>query len=204
MAGFPHHQLEVYLHKLLKEGQRVAICEPVEESLARGPIRREVTRVVTPGTMIEEGKSEPTETSEDMEDARTADERPVRQPRHFVLKRFEAWLNEAGLAFVAIEDVRRTTPAVSAYVGVLDFIVMRGDQKLLVTVRPNLLAKHLKAIRELQNLFGPEYKPTRMWPSEGADGWKWNDYSVDLSATEPAADTERKPRRKRSRANAPQ
>ena len=43
MAGFPHHQLEVYLHKLLKEGQRVAICEPVEESLARGPIRREVT-----------------------------------------------------------------------------------------------------------------------------------------------------------------
>ncbi len=26
MAGFPHHQLEVYLHKLLKEGQRVAIC----------------------------------------------------------------------------------------------------------------------------------------------------------------------------------
>src|SRR5207244_9491331 len=43
MAGFPHHQLEVYLHKLLHEGQRVAICEPVEESLARGPIRREVT-----------------------------------------------------------------------------------------------------------------------------------------------------------------
>ena len=29
MAGFPHHQLENYLHKLLKEGQRVAICEPV-------------------------------------------------------------------------------------------------------------------------------------------------------------------------------
>ena len=64
MAGFPHHQLEVYLHKLLKEGQRVAICEPVEESLARGPIRREVTRVVTPGTMIEEGKSESAEESE--------------------------------------------------------------------------------------------------------------------------------------------
>src|SRR5437870_7587495 len=36
MAGFPHHQLEGYLHKLLKAGQRVAVCEPVEESLARG------------------------------------------------------------------------------------------------------------------------------------------------------------------------
>src|SRR3954464_9229460 len=61
MAGFPHHQLEVYLHKLLHEGQRVAICEPVEESLARGPIRREVTRVVTPGTMIEESRFESAE-----------------------------------------------------------------------------------------------------------------------------------------------
>jgi hypothetical protein len=48
MAGFPHHQLEAYLHKLLKQGQRVAICDQVEESLARGPIRREVQRVVVP------------------------------------------------------------------------------------------------------------------------------------------------------------
>ena len=48
MAGFPHHQLEAYLHKLLKAGLRVAICDQVEESLARGPIKREVQRVVTP------------------------------------------------------------------------------------------------------------------------------------------------------------
>ena len=52
MAGFPHHQLENYLHKLLKEGQRVAICDQVEESLARGPIRREVTRIETPDTPV--------------------------------------------------------------------------------------------------------------------------------------------------------
>ena len=43
MAGFPHHQLEAYLHKLLKEGVRVAICEPVMESGGKP-----VTRVVTP------------------------------------------------------------------------------------------------------------------------------------------------------------
>jgi hypothetical protein len=48
MAGFPHHQLEAYLHKLLMEGKRVAICDQVEESLARGPIRREVKRVESP------------------------------------------------------------------------------------------------------------------------------------------------------------
>ena len=186
MAGFPHHQLEVYLHKLLKEGQRVAICEPVEESLTRGPIRREVTRVLTPGTMIEDGNSESAETSENMEDGRTAQERPVRQPRHFVLKQFEAWLKESGLAFVAIEDVRRTTPAVAAYVGVLDFIVLRGDEKLLVNVRPRLQAKHLKAIRELQNLFGPDYKPMRMWPSEGPTGWNWHECLVDTSKSDPS------------------
>src|SRR5260370_39926884 len=68
MAGFPHHQLENYLHKLLQAGQRVAVCEPVDESLARGPIRREVTRVVTPGNIIEEsppadGSDQPSEAS---------------------------------------------------------------------------------------------------------------------------------------------
>ena len=49
MAGFPHHQLEAYLHKLLKAGLRVAVCDPVDETLARGPIKREVQRVVIPG-----------------------------------------------------------------------------------------------------------------------------------------------------------
>ena len=75
MAGFPHHQLEAYLHKLLKEGQRVAICEPVDESLARGPIRREVTRVVTPGRVVEENKSEAENGSRSMEDGPVAKER---------------------------------------------------------------------------------------------------------------------------------
>jgi hypothetical protein len=181
MAGFPHHQLETYLHKLLKEGQRVAVCEPVDESLVRGPIRREVTRVVTPGTPVEDGASNVTK-RQPMHDAPNAEGRAVRQPRHFVLKQFEAWLNEAGLAFVAAEDVRRTTPAVKPYVGVLDFIVLRGETKLLVAVRPHLQAKHLKAIGELQNIFGPEYKPMRIWPTEGPDGWIWQDHPVDVSA----------------------
>src|SRR5262245_55128485 len=84
MAGFPHHQLESYLHKLLKEGQRVAICEPVEESLARGPIRREVTRVVTPGTMVEGDESETT--GEETDDRSRPEGMEVRQPRYYVLK----------------------------------------------------------------------------------------------------------------------
>jgi hypothetical protein len=131
-------------------------------------------------------------------------DRPIRQPRHLVLKRCESWFNECGWAFVAIDDIRRTTPAVAPYVGVLDFIVLRGEEKQLVTVRPNLQAKHITAIRELHELYGPEYKPVRIWPAKGSDGWIWRDFPIDVSACEQAPGSERKPRPKRSRTQKPQ
>jgi DNA mismatch repair protein MutS len=60
MAGFPHHQLENYLHKLLQAGHRVAVCDQVEDpALAKGLVRREVTRVVTPGTVTEDNLLDP-------------------------------------------------------------------------------------------------------------------------------------------------
>ena len=183
MAGFPYHQLETYLHKLLKEGQRVAVCDPVDESLARGPIRREVTRVVTPCGEAEEDVSTDRVGPSPAEHVPVPEGRAVKQPRHFVLKQYEAWMNDGGLAFVAIDDVKRTTPAVAPYVGSLDFIVLRGDTKLLVTVRPFVQAKHLTAIGELQKLFGPEYRPVRVWPTAGPDGWNWQEFPVDASGT---------------------
>src|SRR5262245_59109851 len=55
MAGFPHHQLENYLKKLLHAGHRVAVCDQVEDAaLAKGLVKREVTRVVTAGTITED------------------------------------------------------------------------------------------------------------------------------------------------------
>jgi len=55
MAGFPHHQLETYLARLISAGFRVAVCEQVEDPReAKGLVRREITRVVTPGTLTEE------------------------------------------------------------------------------------------------------------------------------------------------------
>jgi DNA mismatch repair protein MutS len=60
MAGFPHHALDNHLHKLLHAGHRVAICDQVEDpALARGLVRREVTRVVTPGTVTEDELLDP-------------------------------------------------------------------------------------------------------------------------------------------------
>src|SRR5262249_21035745 len=60
MAGFPHHQLDNYLRKLLHAGHRVAVCDQVEDpAQAKGLVRREVTRVVTPGTLTEDGLLDP-------------------------------------------------------------------------------------------------------------------------------------------------
>ena len=53
MAGVPFHSAEPYIQKLLAVGRRVAICEQVEDpKLAKGVVKREVVRVVTPGTNI--------------------------------------------------------------------------------------------------------------------------------------------------------
>jgi DNA mismatch repair protein MutS len=53
LAGFPHHSLDTYLHKLVKAGYRVAICDQLEDpKLAKGVVKRGVTDMVTPGTTI--------------------------------------------------------------------------------------------------------------------------------------------------------
>ncbi|WWO99083.1 MAG: DNA mismatch repair protein MutS [Candidatus Dasytiphilus stammeri] len=56
MAGIPYHALENYLAKLVKLGESVAICEQVSDpALSKGPVERKVMRIVTPGTISEEG-----------------------------------------------------------------------------------------------------------------------------------------------------
>lgn len=55
MAGVPHHAAMSYIKKLIDKGYKVAICEQMEEQTKRrGLMRREVVRVITPGTLIEE------------------------------------------------------------------------------------------------------------------------------------------------------
>jgi DNA mismatch repair protein MutS len=64
MAGFPHHQLDGYLGKLIKQGFRVAVCEQVEDPRqAKGLVKREVTRVVTPGTLTDDALLDPRESN---------------------------------------------------------------------------------------------------------------------------------------------
>jgi len=63
MCGVPYHAVDGYLNKLVSKGYKVAICEQVEDpKMAKGIVKREVVRIVTPGTnlntsMLEEGKN---------------------------------------------------------------------------------------------------------------------------------------------------
>lgn len=53
LAGFPHHALDTYLHKLVKAGYRVAICDQLEDpKTAKGVVKRGVTDMITPGTTV--------------------------------------------------------------------------------------------------------------------------------------------------------
>ncbi len=55
MCGVPHHAIGRYLKTLVQKGYRAAICEQVEDpKQAKGLVRRQVTRVVTPGTLLED------------------------------------------------------------------------------------------------------------------------------------------------------
>src|SRR5215469_18236431 len=55
LAGFPHHALDTYLHKLVKAGYRVAICDQLEDpKVAKGIVKRGVTEMVTPGIATNE------------------------------------------------------------------------------------------------------------------------------------------------------
>ncbi len=54
MCGVPHHSAEAYTKRLIEKGYKVAICEQVEDAaLAKGLVKRDVVRVVTPGTVVE-------------------------------------------------------------------------------------------------------------------------------------------------------
>ncbi len=60
MCGIPHHSANLYITRLLKAGKKVAICEQTEDPKeAKGLVRREVVRVITPGTILDDNVLDP-------------------------------------------------------------------------------------------------------------------------------------------------
>ncbi|MBR2328103.1 MAG: DNA mismatch repair protein MutS [Clostridia bacterium] len=55
MCGVPHHSCDAYIARLIEKGYKVAICEQVEDpKLAKGLVKRDIVRIVTPGTVVDE------------------------------------------------------------------------------------------------------------------------------------------------------
>jgi DNA mismatch repair protein MutS len=64
MAGFPHHQLDSYLAKLINQGHRVAVCDQVEDPKeSKGLVKREISQIVTPGTIVDPSLLDPTKSN---------------------------------------------------------------------------------------------------------------------------------------------
>ena len=60
MCGIPHHASKSYIAKLIKSGKKVAICEQTEDpKFTKGLVKREVVRVVTPGTVLDDNLLDP-------------------------------------------------------------------------------------------------------------------------------------------------
>jgi DNA mismatch repair protein MutS len=60
MCGVPHHAVDSYMARLLRAGRKVAVCDQMEDAAAaKGIVRRDVTRIVTPGTVTESVMLEP-------------------------------------------------------------------------------------------------------------------------------------------------
>jgi len=58
MCGFPHHAADTYIARLIKAGHKVAICEQLEDpALAKGLVQRDITRIITSGTYLDENNA---------------------------------------------------------------------------------------------------------------------------------------------------
>ena len=56
MCGVPYHSADTYIAKLIEKGYKVAVCEQTEDpATAKGIVKREVIRIVTPGTLVSQG-----------------------------------------------------------------------------------------------------------------------------------------------------
>lgn len=152
MAGFPHHQLESYLGKLITAGHRAAICEQVEDpKQAKGLVRREVTRVVTPGTVTDDALLDPHESN-------------------FLLSLVDGPL--VGLAWVDLSTGRFLASQISpdrladelARIGPVECLLaeeadpppVRFDERLVLTRRPGWVFSHSAARDALAKHFGTQ------------------------------------------------
>jgi DNA mismatch repair protein MutS len=181
MAGVPFHAVESYLRKMISAGHRVAICEQAENAAdAKGVIRREVVRLMTPGTI----------TDDPLLDGRS--------DNYLAAVAFHVTANDgfrAGLAWVELST--GTCTAMSASQGqVLDEIARLRPAEMLVpempSGQPHEIAQRLKGMESLAVTIRPGWQFTqhhakeqirKQWETMTAAGFGFSDDDPAVFAT---------------------
>ncbi|HEX8428450.1 DNA mismatch repair protein MutS [Hymenobacter sp.] len=128
LAGFPHHALDNYLPKLVRAGQRVAICDQLEDpKLAKGLVKRGITELVTPGLSLHDNVLE-------------------RRSNNYLCA-IHFGKQEAGISFLDI-----STGEFLVAQGTIDYL-----GKLLQNFQPAEVLFCKKSRQEFEAHFGPDY-----------------------------------------------
>lgn len=172
MAGFPHHQLESYLGKLIAAGLRVAVCEQVEDpKKAIGLVRREVTRVVTPGTLTDEALLDPRQSNFL---AAIAPGEPVGLAWvELSTGRFQAGAFEASQL---ADQLARLGPAECLLTEDAPPLPAHLNDEMMVTRRPAWAFAHHAAVQALSKQFG----------TMGLEGFGFQEAPADVQAVRAA------------------
>ncbi len=158
LAGFPHHQLDNYLPKLVRAGYRVAVCEQMEDpKSARGIVRRDVVEVVTPGVAL--------------------NDRLLDAGRNNYLAAVLFSGERAGLAFCdistgefsAVDLAARELPEVLETIAPSEIVVARGQRDLVESLR---LSSDPRLTRLEDWIFDGEYGRERLQEHFGTQSLK--------------------------------
>jgi DNA mismatch repair protein MutS len=152
MAGVPFHSVEQYLARLLKLGESVAICEQIgDPTTSKGPVERQVTRIITPGTLSDAAL---------LEDKRENLLLAIGpgQPLLGI-----AWLSLASGDFRVLETARENLPSELERLGPAEILLPEGWDQLLPTGL-SVPVRHLQpwmfdrdsAVRALARQFGTQ------------------------------------------------
>jgi DNA mismatch repair protein MutS len=128
MCGVPYHAVESYLARLLRKGYRIALCDQMEDpKLTKKIVRREVTRVLSPGTALDAGLGQ--------------------EENNFLAAYFEAGSEKETVCAVALLDVSTGEFRTAEFVGAaarqqaVDEIVKAGSSEVLVAASAQLPAQ---------------------------------------------------------------
>jgi DNA mismatch repair protein MutS len=127
MCGVPYHAVEQYLTRLLRKGYRIAICDQMEDpKLTKKIVRREVTRVLTPGTALDAGLGQ--------------------EQNNFLAALYETGTAKEPVCAVALLDVSTGEFRTAEFTGgnarqlAVDAILMSGASEVLVAASAELPA----------------------------------------------------------------